>query len=229
MSDTAASAKRIWDGSTSIVGTGAETFLQSRGITPLSPPPLCLRFAAKLKHPCEQYFPALVVQATHPETGAPIGGVQRIFLAWKGDGKAQVSPKEQKMSLGPCKGSVARLAEPIDGQPLLIGEGVETVLTTMEAASLPGWATLGTSGLKAFQPPDTIKHVILLAENDAGPNKKALDALIPMLTARGIKIGVARPPIGLKDFNDCVNGKSGHTPAAGLALVKAAIEAAQTD
>ena len=51
------------------------------------------------------------------------------------------------MSLGPTKGGVVRLAEPIDGKPLILGEGVETVLTVMEATGLPGWATLGTSGL----------------------------------------------------------------------------------
>jgi hypothetical protein len=103
-----------------------------------------IRFAAKLKHPNEHYFPALIVQATDPATGAPICGVQRTFLAWRGGGKAQVRPKDQKMSLGPCKGGVARLSERVDGGPLLIGKGVETTLTAMQATGLPGWATFGT-------------------------------------------------------------------------------------
>ena len=170
--------------------------------------------------------PGLIVQATNPATGEPLGGLQRVFLAWGGKGKAQVEKKEQKLSLGPMKGGVARLAEPIEGQPLLIGEGVETVLTAMEASSLPGWSTLGTSGLKAFTPPPGINHVIVLAENDGGPNQKALEVLIPALTAHGVRADVARPPPGLKDFNDCVNGVSGHEAGAGLALVKRAIDAA---
>jgi Protein of unknown function (DUF3631)/Toprim domain len=228
MNATAADvARKIWKESAPITGTLAETYLEWRGLAPLSPPPQCLRFAAKLKHPNEQYFPALIVQATKPETGDPIGGVQRVFLAWTGKGKAQVSPKEQKMSLGPCKGAVARLADPIDGEPLMIGEGVETVLTAMQATGLPGWATLGTPGLRKLDPPNNVTEVILLAENDGGWNKKALDAAIPTLIERGIRVAVATPPDGVKDFNDLVNGKSGHAPAAGLAMVKAAIEGAQ--
>jgi uncharacterized protein (DUF927 family) len=46
------------------------------------------------------------------------------------------------------------------------------------------------------------------------------------LIERGVQAFVARPPHDLKDFNDLVNGKSGHTPEAGRAVVKQAIEAA---
>ena len=100
MTDTKAAAKRLFDaGSPSIVGTDAETYFQVRGISPLASPPPCLRFAAKLKHPNEQFFPALLVQATNPVTGKPLGGVQRVFLAWGGKGKAQVQKKGQKLSL----------------------------------------------------------------------------------------------------------------------------------
>ena len=131
------------------------------------------------------------------------------------------------MSLGPCRGGVVRLAEPIDGKPLLLGEGVETVLTVMEATGLPGWATLGTSGLVNFELPDNVTEVILLAENDGGPNEKALNEIVSVLAERGVKALIARPPAGLKDFNDLVNGKSGHLPEAGRIVVKEAIEAAQ--
>ena len=135
MSDTKAAAKRLFDTPPpSIVGGDAETYFQLRGISPLASPPPCLRFTAKLKHPNEQYFPALLVQMTHPITAEALGRVQRVFLAWGGKGEAQVEKKEQKLSLGPMKGGVARLAEPIEGQPLLVGEGVEIVLTAMEAS-----------------------------------------------------------------------------------------------
>ena len=222
-----AAAKKIWAESIPIVGTLGETYLQSRGGALPSPALQCLRFAPKLQHPNQQYFPALLVGATEPQTGAPTGGIQRVFLAWSGKGKAQVERKGQKMSLGPMRGGVAGLAEPVDGKPLLLGEGVETVLTAMEATGLPGWATFGTSGIKNLALPDAVEWVILLAENDGGPNDRALAILIPALTRRGTKVDVAKPPVGLKDFNDLVNGTSGHTPHAELAVVKAAIEAAQ--
>jgi hypothetical protein len=88
-------------------------------------------------------FPGNDRDVVPPEDRRAARGIQRTFLGWSGKGKAQVEKGEQKMSLGPCRGGVVRLAEPIDGKPLLLGEGVETVLTVMEATGLPGWATLG--------------------------------------------------------------------------------------
>jgi uncharacterized protein (DUF927 family) len=228
MSATEAAGRRLWaDTQVLREDTRAANYLEvDRGIAPDGAWPECLRFAPNLRHPCEQFFPALIVQASDAATGAPTGGVQRIFLGWK-SGKAQVEKKQQKMALGPMKGAVARLAQPIDGKPLLIGEGVETVLSAMRATGLPGWATFGTSGLKTLAPPDAVKSVILLAENDGGRNAKALEALIPALKTRDVKVAVAKPPSGLKDFNDLVNGTSGHTPAAGSPLIKRIIEAAE--
>jgi uncharacterized protein (DUF927 family) len=219
-------AREIWDSAQPIKGTLVETYLGSRGISAPDPAPDCLRFSPKLVHSNHQFFPATIALPTNPKTGAPIGGIQRTFLAWSGKGKAQVEKNEQKMSLGPTKGGVIRLAEPIEGKPLILGEGVETVLTVMEATGLPGWATLGTGGLANLELPDTVTDVIVLAENDGGPNEKALAKAIPALIERGVKVLVARPPPGLKDFNDLVNGKSGHTPEAGRPVVRQAVEAA---
>jgi uncharacterized protein (DUF927 family) len=219
-------AREFWDGAQPVTGTLVEIYLGSRGVTLPDPAPDCLRFAPKLTHANGQYFPAMIAVPTNPRTGEPIGGIQRTFLAWTGKGKAQVEKNEQKMSLGPTRGGVVRLAEPTEGKPLILGEGVETVLTVMEATGLPGWATLGTSGLINLDLPDTVAEVILLAENDGGPNEKALNEVLPALIARGVEARVARPPKGLKDFNDLVNGTSGHTPEAGREVVRQAVEAA---
>ena len=173
-----------------IRGTRGESyFTTDRGIT-LTPWPACLRFASKLTHPCEQSFPALVVEATDARTGQAPGSIQRIFLGWK-SGKAQVD--KPKMALGPMKGAVARLGEPIDGQPLLIAEGVENAATGMAASGLPAWATFGTAGLQKFNPPDRVKWVIALAENDEA-NAKALAVLAPAMAERGIRLDVVKPP-----------------------------------
>jgi uncharacterized protein (DUF927 family) len=219
-------ARDISDDAGPTPDTLVEIYLGWRGISPLDPAPDCLRFSPRLTHPNGQYFPAMIALPTNPKTGEPVGGVQRTFLAWSGKGKAQVERNQQKLSLGPTKGGVIRLAEPTEGKPLILGEGVETVLTVMEATGLPGWATLGTSGLANLDLPENVTEVILLAENDGGPNEKALGMVVPGLIARGVKALVARPPLGQKDFNDLVNGKSGHLPEAGRAVVKQAIEAA---
>jgi putative DNA primase/helicase len=220
-------AREILDNTRPAPGTLLDTYFRSRGITPPEPVPECLRFAPKLAHPNEQYFPAMIAQLTNPMTGAPTGGIQRTFLALTGKGKAEVESGQQKLSLGPCRGGVVRLAEPIKGKPLILGEGVETVLTVMEATGSPGWATLGTSGFANLELPNNVTEVVLLAENDGGPNEKALSQVLPALTARGVRALLARPPAGVKDFNDLVNGKSGHLPEAGRIVVKETIEAAR--
>jgi hypothetical protein len=52
----------------------------------------------------------MIALPTNPKTVEPIGGIQRTFLSWSGKGKAQVEKNEQKLSLGPTKGGVIRLA-----------------------------------------------------------------------------------------------------------------------
>jgi hypothetical protein len=220
-------AQKLWAESQPAALSKVDDYLISRGIDPPKPMPQCLRFAPNLKHPDEYYFPALLVQATNSETGAPTGGIQRIFLARSGKGKAPVERNKQKMALGPTKGGVARLGEPVDGEPLIIGESFEDVLTAMEASGLPGWSTFGTSGLRSLMTPDAVKWVTILAQNDR-PSEKAILVIIPLLRERGVKVGVAKPPPGVKDFNDLANGTSGHTPEAGLAIVRAAIDKAKT-
>jgi hypothetical protein len=104
------------------------------------------------------------------------------------------------MSLGRTKGSAVRLAEPRDGVPLFFGEGVETTVTAMQATGYPGFATLGTSNLKAVDPPDGAKDVILLGGNDDGKSAAAIAKIAPGLKQKGIRVRVAYPPAGFKDW-----------------------------
>jgi hypothetical protein len=120
-----------------------------------------------------------------------------------------------------------RFGELVDGKPLLVGEGIETTATAMEATGLPGWASLGTSGLGNIEWPDDTHEVVLLAENDEnGANQRALDKVCPVLAERGLRVRVAPPPAGFKDFNDLVDpAKNGGGPG-GLVIAKMIIEAA---
>ena len=169
----------------------------------------------------------MIVLPTNPKTGEPTGGIQRTFLAWSGKGKAQVEKNEQKMSLGPTKGRRHPPRRADRGQAAHPGRrGRDGLDRDGGHGVCRAGRRLGTSGLINLDLPDAVTEVILLAENDGGPNEKALNDVLPALIARGVKALVARPPAGLKDFNDLVNGKSGHSPEAGRAVVKQAIEAA---
>jgi hypothetical protein len=59
-------------------------------------------------------------------------------------------------------------------------------LTGMQATGWPGWATLGSA--IGAELPDDVNDVIFLAENDGGPNQKALDKACPALVARGVRV-----------------------------------------
>jgi hypothetical protein len=81
-----------------------------------------------------------------------------------------------------------RLAERVDGAPLMLGEGVETVQTVIQATGYLGWATLGTPGLKTTDLPDDAKDIILLGENDDGKNARAIAKAARELKARGVRV-----------------------------------------
>ena len=139
---TGESFQRTWLAGGPLEGPIPEAYYAGRGLA--VPQTENLRFAASLKHKSGASYPA-IISRVEDLTGL-MTGVQRTFLTPDGAGKAPVDKKQQKMSLGVIKGSAVRLAEPIDGVPLLIGEGVETVLTAMQATGYPGWVTLGTAG-----------------------------------------------------------------------------------
>ena len=213
----------LWDESVAIAGTPAEAYLRGRGIS-LLPEREVLRFHPAAEHPKLRHkLPALIAQVT--------AGVEPshnfTWLSADGAGKADTEKAEQRRTLGSSKGGAVRLAEPIDGKPLIVGEGIETTATAMEATGLPGWASLGTSGLGNIEWPGDVREVILLAENDENnANQRALDKVCPVLAEQGLKVRVATPPTGFKDFNDLVNpSKAGGGPG-GLVIAKMIIEAA---
>ena len=188
-----ARALRIWDSSKSASGTLVETYLASRGLT--LPPPERLRFHPRLTHPVGGAWPAMVALITAGEHDQPIG-IHRTFLAPDGRSKAPVTP--QKMMLGPCRGGEVRLGAV--GEVLLIGEGIETCLSAMQATARPAWAALSTSGLKSLILPEGVNEVILLADgDDAG--EVAARACARHLQRRNRRVRIARPPAGT-DFND---------------------------
>ena len=216
---TEASFQRTWDNAGPPKGLVPEAYFAARALA--IPATNSLRFAASLSHKSGGNYPAIIAQATNA-AGVVTGG-QRIFLAHDGKGKAPVDKKLQKMSLGIIKGSMVRLAEPIDGVPLLIGEGVETALTAMQASGYPGGATLGA--LNPNGVPDGAKDVILLGENDGGKNAAGVAKTAPELLRKGIRVRVAYPPEGFKDFNDIV--KDAADQAAAFEAVRKAIEEAR--
>jgi hypothetical protein len=184
----------LWEQGLPIVGSAAEVYLSSRGITIEVPP--TLRFHEKLKHgPTDSCWPALLALITDSVSAEPIG-LHRTFLTFDGGGKAPIEPA--KMKLGRANGGVVRLGEVTD--QLMVAEGIETALSVQQACSVPVWAALSASGLKSLNLPPGITSITILADGDPTGEAAALAAARRLKTAvRSVRI--VRAPAG-RDFND---------------------------
>jgi hypothetical protein len=187
----------LWGRTLPAERTVVATYLRSRGIT-LSIPPT-IRLLPNAKHaPSGQRFPCMVA-AFAPHPGNRVCAVHRTFLAADGSGKAAVS--SPKMTLGPLKGAAVRLAPA--GPTLLVGEGLETVLSGMQETGLPGWAAFSAGNLvDLILPPEVLEVVILVDHDRNGVGQRKADAAARRFHAEGRRVRLALPPVPDTDFND---------------------------
>ena len=185
--DATEAARRLWRRCRAIDGTHAERYLQARGLA------RC-RFAALRFHPELRYregssarrLPALVAAVTGDD-GAVLG-VQRTWLDPRQPARAGVaSPRK---ALGRVYGFAVRFgATPADGAPLLVGEGIETVLSVVAAVpEITAAAALSAGSLGAFAPPPGVARLVIARDNDVEGERAGVAAAV--LLPRG------------NDFND---------------------------
>ena len=124
----------------------------SRGT--VSPP--CASTRALFHREADRCLPALVAAVTDPD-GA-LHGVHRTWLDPATQAKADVLPSRK--ALGRVFGRAVRLGAP--GSTLLVGEGIETVLSLVSAAPrVPAAAALSAGSLGAFVPPEGVSRLII--------------------------------------------------------------------
>jgi putative DNA primase/helicase len=161
-------------------------------------PPASLRWLPRCRHPSSIYLPAIVSRVDRLDD--ELIGVHRTYLTadWR---------RRDRASLGPVGGGAVRLAPA--GETLMIGEGIETTLTTMQAMGLPGWAALSTSGLVALVLPPIVRNVVILADHDEnGAGERAARLTADRWLAEGRRVWIAMPPQPGTDFNDVLLGRA---------------------
>ena len=190
------SAQRLWHSSHPIAGTNAESYLKARGIAHCHY--TSLRFHPSLYYregDSTRQFPALIAAATDP-TGR-ITGVHRTYLDPARPAKANV--QNPKKALGDIIGSTVQFASANPDTCLIVGEGIETVLSLLTAyPACAGAATLSAAGLGAFSPSGDRRIAI---GRDRGPDGIAAGM---RLAERCMKARIRfriLPPL-LQDFND---------------------------
>jgi putative DNA primase/helicase len=190
-------ALAIYDGA-GVAPVITRRYLRNRGIT-IAPPPT-LRLARQLYHPFERAeADAIVGLVEHVEKGRV--GLHAIFLDETNTQKADFHPP--KLTFGPVAGGAIHLGDADPDDWLVIGEGVETVLSAMQIMDKPGWAALGTAGVQNLVLPDRIKKVWIAADHDAhGAGQRAAYAAADRFIAEGRQVRVSIPANKGTDWND---------------------------
>jgi phage/plasmid primase-like uncharacterized protein len=190
-------AKQVWNRTVNARGTLVERYLASRRITIAPPPPI--RFHSALRHRGSQMcWPTMV--AGIQDASGQFRGIHRTYLRDDGGGKAPVDGA--KMTLGDCSGNSVHLAPA--APTLMVGEGIETCLSAMQATGLPAWAALSAGNLTKLILPAEAGEVIILVDGDPTGRKYARLAARRWIR-EGRRVRIAQAPEG-KDFNDLLEG-----------------------
>ncbi len=195
--DATVAARRLWRRCRAIDGTHAEAYLEARGIEHC-------RFAALRFHPSLFYrdgggvrrLPALVAAVTGSDEA--VCGVLRTWLHPTKPAKANVI--RPRKALGRVHGHAVRFGNSADGASLLVGEGIETVLSLVTASpDITAAAALSAGSLGAFAPPPGVTRLVIARDNDPEGERAA-----ERLARRCARAGVAATVIVPRgtDFNE---------------------------
>jgi putative DNA primase/helicase len=126
----------------------------------------------------------------------------------KAGNKAAV-PTVRKMIPGPTpKGGAVRLFYTNGSDTLGVAEGIETALSASQLHDVPVWACLNAANLRTWEPPPTIRNIIVFGDRDGGPlftGERAAFDLAAALGSRGLNVEVRLPDIVGSDWNDHVD------------------------
>ena len=197
-SGTPEAASRLFAASVPLVGSLAEVYLRSRGITSLVSSST-LRFHPKCWHRDEGHTkpvprPALIAAVT--DGAGALQGVHRTWLAPDGQDNAPVEIPRRAM--GHFLGNAVRFEAATD--ILAVGEGIETMLSVREAApALPVWAALSSGHLGAVILPAGLQRLYIARDRDPA-GQRAAERLTAKAAEIGVMAQVLEPRLG--DFND---------------------------
>ena len=194
--DRTEAARRLWRRCRAIDGTHAEAYLHVRAIHRCRFP--ALRFHPALFHRDGggvRRLPALVAAVT--DADGAVCGVHRTWLDPRRPAKAGVA--RPRKALGRIHGHAVQFGKPVAGT-LMVGEGIETVLSLL--AAMPDTiaaAALSAGSLGAFAPPAGVSRLVIARDNDP-EGERAAERLARRCACARVAALVIVPEGG--DFND---------------------------
>jgi phage/plasmid primase-like uncharacterized protein len=206
-------ARRLFAMARPIAGTIADAYLGQRGIkrvtglAALRFHPRCFYRACDAARP--KAGPALIAAVT--DLQGRITGVQRTWLDASGHRKAPISTPRR--ALGHLLGNGVRFGE--SGEVLLVGEGIETVLSLkMVLGAMPMVAALSASHLAALVLPPGLKRLYIACDAD-GAGRCACERLAERARTTGGAVVLSLHPHG-GDFNDDLRAHGAEALAVAL-------------
>lgn len=158
-------ARRLFAMAAPITDTLAETYLAARSIhatvalDAMRFHPSC--YHRPDAHSILQRWPALLAAVTNDD--GELTGLLRTYLARDGHDKAPLAMP--RLAMGDLNGHAVRFGKA--DEALVLGEGIETVLSVREALpGLPAAAALTANHLRAFVFPPGLKRLYLAVDND---------------------------------------------------------------
>ena len=157
--------------------------------------------------------PSEVLRTDNPGMVLPLrdktgkfAGIQSVWLDWTLTKKRDEEPRRQTYGL--LRGNFVELVE-LDYQnpppKLIIGEGVETVLSAIVLTGLPGIATAGN--VANVEPPSCAEYILLVDCDDSGGSRQGAGTLAQRLVGSVVRIATPVRPEGGKsgyDYNDAL-------------------------
>jgi hypothetical protein len=190
-------AVELWDSAQPLEGTIAEAYLQRRGLSAGSP---ALRFHRRTPlgpRRAALHRPALIAVV---RAQGRVVAVQRSFLDAQMPRLSRDLVQPRRMLGRPGAGAVPLAAA---ADVLGLAEGVETALAAMILLGLPVWAALGSERLALVAVPDSVRRLVLLADDDRAGRLGAARAAIAHQRP-GRLIETLWPPAGRNDWNDAL-------------------------
>jgi len=161
--DPAVRLNKLWaESKTLTAGDPVSKYLESRGIAGKWDD---IRYHAACWEPdTKKQYPAMIAKIKN-STGTPVS-LHRTYLTKDGR-KADI---EKVKKLMPGKGGISgcsvQLLPCVHGNELGIAEGIETAMSVTKIYKIPCWATLSTSGMMSFIPPDGVNKITIFGDND---------------------------------------------------------------
>lgn len=194
-------ALKIWRETSPIAGTPGEAYLRGRGIDDVDLPQ-SVRFHCGLYHyPTTRFWPAIVAAVQEPPPGRHVIAIHRTYF----DGAKAIKPR---LRLGHCPGGAIRLGPATGETWLVVGEGLESVLSLMQGERLPGWVAMGAGNLPRLVLPAEATRIVIAVDNDASGigEQKAREAARKWV-GQGRRVRLLIPAARDTDFNDLVAGR----------------------